>query len=179
MKKVMFMMNSLYGGGAEKVLQTILSNLNPDKYEVTLYSMHREKLDPRYYPPHVHYKVVFDGYTGHSVVGQISFRLFSKIKGKIFQIFPSSFFYRLFIHGEYDIEIAFIEGESTKIIAGSTNKNSKKIAWVHVDLIANPWTDFLYKNTNDEASHYARFDQICCVSAGVKKAFIEKYGQSL
>jgi hypothetical protein len=73
------------------------------------------------------------------------------------------------------VEVAFIEGESTKIIAGSPNKKSRKIAWVHVDLEANPWTDFLYKNKQDESSHYQKFDNIVCVSDGVKQAFARKY----
>ena len=36
MKKIMLMTNTLYGGGAEKVLQTIVSNLDRSKYDVTL-----------------------------------------------------------------------------------------------------------------------------------------------
>lgn len=32
-KKVLFMINSMYGGGAEKIFQTLLNNLEPSKYE--------------------------------------------------------------------------------------------------------------------------------------------------
>lgn len=175
MKKIMFMINSLYGGGAEKVLQTLLRNLNYDKYDVTLYSMHREELKSDCFPSRLHYKVIFDSYNGNSKLCAKLYRIYVKIKGKIFLYCSSSTFYRIFIHERYDVEIAFIEGESTKIVAGSSNKKSKKIAWVHVDLQANPWTDFLYKNIEDESIHYRRFDKIVCVSEAVKKAFVEKY----
>ena len=171
------MVNSLYGGGAEKVLQTILGNIDYTKYDVTLYSMHRESISPEYYPESIHYKVVFDNYCGKYQIGKIIYQIKAKIKGKCFQWLPSSLFYRLFFHEKFDVEIAFIEGESTKIISGSTNKKSKKIAWVHIDLVANPWTEFLYKSNNDERNHYMHFDNICCVSNKVKEAFLKKFGE--
>lgn len=175
MKKIMFMTNTLYGGGAEKVLQTILRNINYEKYDVTLYSMHREPLLPDKYPPDLKYRVVFDTYRGKSKILQLLDSLYGKIWGKCFQILPSCIFYRLFIWEKYDVEVAFIEGESTKIISGSPNKSSKKLAWVHVDLESNPWTDFLFKSVVDESNHYRRFDRIICVSNGVRKAFLNKY----
>lgn len=175
MKKLLFMMNSLYGGGAEKVLQTILNNLDYSKYDVTLYSMHREEIDPEIYKGDFTYRVVFDSYQGSSKIATKIHGFFSKIKGWIFNNCSSKLFYKLFIKGKYDVEIAFIEGESTKIIAGSDNKKSKKLAWVHIDMIENPWTSFLFKGDNDEAEHYKRFDKILCVSDSTKNAFIKKY----
>lgn len=175
MKKLMFMMNSLYGGGAEKVLQTILRHLDYNKYDVTLYSMHREEWNNSLYPEQIHYRVVFDEYRGASKLIALVFTFWQKVKGKVFTIFPAGLFYNIYIHGKYDVEIAFIEGESTKIVSGSTNKRSKKIAWVHIDLVENPWTSFLYKNNMQEAKAYSRFDNIICVSEAVKKAFQFKY----
>lgn len=175
MKRLMFMTNSLYGGGAEKVLQTLLKNIDYDKYDVTLYSLHREKIDPFLYPKEVHYKVVFDTYSGKSVFLKGIWGIFSKVRGKIFCMFPSGLFYAFFIHGNYDVEIAFIEGESTKIVSGSINRHSRKLAWVHIDLQSNPWTSFLYRNDADERKCYQKYDQILCVSDSVRKAFIEKY----
>lgn len=175
-KNVMFMVNGLYGGGAEKVLQTILNNINSNKYNITLYSMHREHIDKSRYLSDFTYKVVFDTYTGHQKIKKIYSSIFDKIRGWIFNNCSSKLFYRLFIHGKYDVEIAFIEGESTKIIAGSTNEKSKKIAWVHIDLLENPWTDFLYKDRIDEQKHYLIYDKIICVSDSVRHAFSEKYG---
>lgn len=175
MKRIMFMTNTLYGGGAEKVLQTILKNLDYGKYDVTLYSMHREVPDPEKYPNSVKYRAVFDSYSGSSRLLGFLHALYAKVRGKAFQILPSSIFYRLFIRGTYDVEVAFIEGESTKIIAGSPNKKSRKIAWVHVDLEANPWTDFLYDSVESEAKEYSKFNQIVCVSNATREAFLKKY----
>ncbi len=165
MKKLMIMTNTLTDGGAEKVLQTVLNRLDRSAYDVTVYSMHREKIDPAIFQAPFHYKVVFDG-DG----------LMQKIKGRIFRHGTPRLFHRLFIRGAYDAEIAFIEGESTKIVSGAYHKNTKKIAWVHTDMIRNAWTDFLYDSPADEADVYRAFDEIVCVSAQVQAAFTEKYG---
>ena len=175
MKRIMFMTNSMYGGGAEKVLQTLLHNLDRTKYDVTVYSMHDEEIRPECYPADVTYKAVFGGYHGKSAVGKQLHSIMGKIKGKLFLTAPSWLFYLLYFHEKYDVEVAFIEGEAAKIISGSTNKNSRKIAWVHTDLQENPWTDFLYKSVEDESEHYQKFDSIVCVSDRVRESFLRKY----
>lgn len=176
MKKVLFMMNSLHGGGAEKVFRTFVNHLDGEKYELTVYSMHPERIDDCFsYGGKLTYKTVFKSAQAKTAVGKRFSRLLAKIKGKLFDLLPSKWFYRLFIREKADVEVAFIEGESTKILAGSTNKKSKKYAWVHTDMQKNPWTDFLYRGTQDERAHYLAFDKILCVSDCVKDSFIRKY----
>lgn len=96
MKKVMFMINSLNGGGAEKVLQTLLTNLDYCKYDVTLYSMHRENIAELDYPSQIHYKVVFDRYAGKNALWRRVRQFTGKVKGKLFTNVPSKLFYSLF-----------------------------------------------------------------------------------
>ena len=45
-KKVLFMINSMYGGGAEKIFQTLLNNLEPSKYDITVYSVNQCNMQP-------------------------------------------------------------------------------------------------------------------------------------
>ena len=59
-KKVLFLTNSLYGGGAEKVLQTLLSNLNYNLFDVSLCSLKKETLDYKLYPKNLHYNYIFE-----------------------------------------------------------------------------------------------------------------------
>ena len=175
MKKLLIMTNTLYTGGAERVLQTVLNHLDEHKYDITLYSMHRENIDTNIFKKKFHYKVVFDEKTNGNIMLRVINKYITKFKGIVFKYCSSRFFYFLFIREKYDIEVAFIEGESTKIIAGSNNKTSKKIAWVHIDLEKNPWTSFLYRGDQDEAKHYEYFDKIICVSNATKEAFCRKY----
>lgn len=170
------MTNGLYSGGAEKVLQTLLNNLDFSKFDVTLYSMHQRELDPEIFTTknRYKYKYIFKEYKEGRKIAS----LFQKIKGKLFNCLPPSVFSFLFLREKFDVEIAFLEGEATKVISGSGNRKSKKIAWVHTDLIKNNWTDYLYSGSEKEAAAYRKYDKIVCVSESVKEAFIEKYGIS-
>lgn len=169
-KKVMIMMNSLYGGGAEKILQTILCHIDQSKYDITVYSMHRENIDHRIYPSYVRYKFVFDEYQGENRYIRAVDKCVRKIKGWVFCKCSPELFYRLFFHERYDVEVAFLEGESTRIIAGSNNKTSKKYAWIHVDLDKIHWTTVAYRSQEEEKRCYARFDNVFCVSENVRSS---------
>lgn len=174
MKKIMFMVNGLSGGGAEKILQTLLKNIDRKKYEITLYSLHYDSNAINLYPSDIEYKYLY-GYKKSNFMFDHIKEFFDKIKGKMFNILPPSLFHFMYIRGKYDIEVAFIEGESTKIVSGLCNKHSKKYAWVHIDLINNPWTNIVYKSLKEEIKCYSKFDKVLCVSSSVKEAFDKKY----
>ena len=174
-KKILFMINSMYGGGAEKIFQTLLRNLPKDRYDITVYSVNQCKIDYDYYPEYIKYKYIFGSIDEN--VGSFS-NTITKIKNKIklwmYEKCSSIFFYRQFIKEKYDVEIAFIEGYATKIISGSNNENSRKIAWVHIDLMENPWTEVAYKNLEEEKDCYKKYDRILGVSEEVVKAFKQR-----
>lgn len=44
-RQILFVLNSLYGGGAEKIFQTIINNLSEDKYDVTVISINQDLID--------------------------------------------------------------------------------------------------------------------------------------
>ena len=74
-------------------------------------------------------------------------------------------FYQLGIREKYDIEIAFIEGRATKIFGASTNKKSRKLAWVHIDLFHGHWTTKTFRNNLQvEKECYQKFDDLVFVS---------------
>lgn len=162
-RRVVFFVNSLYGGGAEKVLQTLLRHLDKTKFEVTLYSLHKSVLDESY-PSDITYRYIY----GHGKVGDY-------LKTFIYKFFPPSLFYRLFIHEEYDTEVAYIEGYSTRIVSGSINKKSKKIAWVHIDLGNNHWTDVAFHDRKEEETIYRKFDVVVAVSETARQAALQLF----
>lgn len=162
-RKVVFFINSLYGGGAEKVLQTLLRYLDRQRFEITLYSLHREKLDDNY-PSDITFRYIY----GH---GKWS----DYLKTFVYQYFSPSLFYRLFVKGKYDTEVAFIEGYSTRIVSGSTNPCSRKIAWVHIDLKNNHWTDVAYHHRKEEQACYRKFDVVVGVSETVRQGALQLF----
>lgn len=176
--RILFMINSLYGGGAEKVLQTLLGQLDSNLYEITLYGVINEPYDDSIYPKSITYKSVFSGKYHSLIKSTFIIKALNKIKIFIYNNFSSKLFYKLFIKGEYDVEVAFIEGYSTRIISGSTNNKSKKLTWVHIDLEANHWSKIAYKSLKKEIECYRKYNSIICVSESVKRTFTKKFGIS-
>ena len=159
-RRLLFLIESLAGGGAEKVLVTLLKHLDPIRFDITLCSVNRvgkylddipSCIDVRFLLP-----------DPASLKGLAL--LFYKIKYKLIYKLPPGWTYCLFIPKGRDVEIAFIEGSATRIIAGSANKKAKKIAWVHTDLARNRGVDV------NEESYYA-FDRIVTVSHSAQLSF--------
>lgn len=174
-KRVLFFCNGLYGGGAEKVLQVVLKHLSPNKYDITLYSLRKEEKREVYPFNRIKYRYIYNQYTESDFfLKRISIKLINKIKLWIYYHLSPSVFYRLFVRGIYDVEVAFIEGEATRIISGSPNKKSRKLAWVHTDLENNHWTECSYRK-NEEVCSYKSYDKILGVSDTVCVAFRRKF----
>lgn len=172
MKKVLFFVESLSGGGAEKVLTDLVSNLDSSKYEVTVCSLVDVGVYNDYLKSICNYKAILS----NPGEGNVLQKKWYGLKYKLIHKLPAKWVYTFFFKEEYDVEIAFIEGFSTKIIASSSNQNSKKIAWVHIDLYANHWTQIEYKNLEEEINAYNKFDHIISVAKSVESAFSKRFG---
>ena len=172
-KKILFIIESLAGGGAEKVLSVIVKYFDYEKYEVTVCPI----VDEGIYCEEVrrqvtHYKPIIS-YKGSSLG-----RLWNRIKYKlVYSYLPLSWVYNLFIPQGNDIEIAFCEGYVTKLLAHA-NSQTKKIAWIHTDLKDNSWPIKLgiYKDIDEERKTYSVFNKIVCVSQSARQSFCNLYG---
>jgi len=174
-KRVLFFINGLYGGGAEKVLQTLLHHIDHNKFDITLYGLRKEQLSTDY-PANITYRHIFaGGETNANLIKNLLIKIINKFILIVYHHFSPRLFYRLFVRGEYDTEVAFIEGYATRILSGSTNRKSRKLAWVHIDLHENHWTDLAYHNHQEEETAYHKFDRILCVSETVKAQLARLY----
>lgn len=174
MVRILFFIESLSGGGAEKVLVTLLKHLDYSKYEVTLMPLVdtgilREDIDKS----KLHYVPAI------SEAKNTWQRVWNKIKYKlIYHYIPCRFVNRWIIPQKgIDVYIAFTEGFATKLLSYTPNK---KIAWVHIDLKSYPWTQNanIYNNTDEEMIAYRKYDHIICVSKSVEQVMREHYGLS-
>lgn len=167
MKKILFLLHTLNGGGAEKVLVDLVNNLDKDEYRITVQTIsdigiYRSQLDDN-----IHYT---------SMVSMKS-PLFQKIvSGLIAHYVPPKLVYKKFIKENYDYEVAFIEGAATKIISASSNNNAIKYAWVHTDLFNNFGSNNYYPNEAVHKTAYTKFNKIICVSQTVSDGFIKRFG---
>lgn len=166
MKKILFFINSLIGRGAEKVLVDLVNYLSENPgYEIELISIfggvHEKRLSKR-----VKYKKII----------KTERRVLKKIFMKAFCCMPKGVFREVFIKGNYDIEVAYLEGFPTKVIA-TGNTNSKKIAFVHCDVSTVDFVKAVYKNNNDCLDEYSKFESVCFVSEVAKKGFEKRVGR--
>lgn len=172
-RRVLFFANNLKGGGAEKIMNIILKNLDRQKYDIHVYSLH-EPDNKEEWPSDINYKYLYRHAYSNSF-HKLRNLICNKIKLIIYDRVSPKIFYRLFVNGKYDVEIAFIEGYSTRIVSGSTNSNSKKKAWIHCNLFEDHWTKIAFRNNSEEIDCYKRFDNVYCVSESVATSFRQLY----
>lgn len=173
MKRILFFIESLSRGGAEKVLSDIVSNLDKNKFDITVCTVTDEGEYQAKVEKHCHYRSFLRMYDSRQGVLKL---LMNKVKTKLIYKLPVKLVYKWFIRDKYDVEIAFVEGFATKLIAASSNPKSKKIAWVHIDMINNPHADKNYSNLQSHIKTYQRYERILCVSDKVKNQFLKKFG---
>ena len=165
-KKILFLIESFAGGGVEKVFIDLINNMDISKYDITVMSIWDYGVRKKDLRKDVRYKSIFPNIKG---ISRVFHNFVEKSDGRLL--------YKLGIREKYDIEIAFIEGRATKIIGASSNPNSKKIAWVHVDLSNGHWTNKVFKNSILlEKDCYKKFNDIVCVSNSVKEGFKKLFG---
>lgn len=187
MKKVLFLVHTLQVGGAEKVLVNLVNHMNKEKYDITVMTVINTGAFRKDLAPHIHYKTIFNipFLSNKGNTSKNSGNLLDKpnaIKKMLANIYQFVWrhsnckkIYQRYIKEEYDVEIAFLEGIAAKIIASSKSETSKKLSWIHIDLLKERKTEKFFKNPQDEKQCYEKFDQIICVSKNVKEQFIKKF----
>ena len=172
MKKILIFVDSLNEGGVSKVLLDLLENINKEKYDITVMTLYNQGAYIDEVRKYVKYKYCFNIPAAND--NSLKSKLYRKYWGGMLRL-PESFMYRWFVKEKYDIEIAFMHGWSTKFISGSNNQHSKKIAWVHVDLVTWNRVDGVFKNLEHHKKAYSKFDEVLCVSQTVKEGVEKKY----
>ena len=168
----MFFIESLAGGGAEKVLVTLLNHLNREKYDVTLLTLvdtgvHKCGLDMT----KLHYRSFI-----HPSANPVA-NIWNKVKYKlVYYYLPRSLASRWVLpQFGYDVYVAFVEGFATSLISFISGV---KIAWVHIDLKSYPWTldKRIFKNKEEEHKTYCTYSKVVCVSQTVERVMNSYYG---
>lgn len=162
--KLLFLIRSLGGGGAEKVLIDILKNIDNDKFDITVCTIVNEGIYRDELPDYVHYRSII------KKPGRCKWAIF----WRMLKWLPPWLTYKLFIRGKYDVEIGFLEGFSTQLLAGSTCK--KKIAWVHTDVVENDNFSVYYPSEKAQRNTYKSFNKVVFVSTLALNQFKKRFG---
>lgn len=159
MIKLLFLVESLRVGGAERSLTSLVKHLDKYKYDITILTI----ADGGYFAdviktiPGIKYRFLTS--TRSTLIDKLKIRL-------IYRWLSPKLIYYLFIPKGFDSEVAFCEGLGTKIIGASINRHAKHIAWIHTDLKENNWpvNHGVFRDISEEIKCYRNFDTIVGVS---------------
>lgn len=160
MIKILFFIETLKAGGAEKVMIDLVNHMDQTKFDITVQTVWPCDAK-KYLAPGIRYKSM---YAAENKANHLRYRAEAE----------SGLAYRLHIRDDYDIECAYIEMGPTKVLSASTNKKAKKLAWVHCDLSKKieDLDAFVAKAT----PQYRKYDEIICVSENVLESFKRLFG---
>lgn len=196
MKKVLFVINTLGGAGAEKALLELLKRFTPEQYEVDLYVLLEQGELISQVPEYVN--ILNRNYTAESVLSaegkkELNRKVFKRLltHGALLKNVPyliknvavmlgkkkiciDKLLWRVMsdsgmkINKNYDMAVAYLEGGSTYFVHDHV-KAEKKFTFLHVDYKYAGYSRELDRNC------YLDFDRIFTVSREVKTVFENVY----
>lgn len=173
-KRILFIMPSLPGGGAEKVLIDILKNFDYRLYEVTLFLEYREGIYLNNVPDEVR---ILSLHPRNTIWFERLHRVLRTFHCyALFHALVYKYMFLALLKGEkFDTVVSFMEGASVKFHSYITHKADKNLSWVHIDLKQKHWSLDFFQNSKDEFRAYQKMDKVVFVSEDVKRRFMELY----
>ena len=190
-KNILFVINSMGCGGAEKSLLSLLSLLDYEKYDVTLQMFRRGGMFEELLPQEVHIRKELDYivFCGKSLVKQLlSFdfrRMTARVHTSLFlrsnakkghPLHDAQAYWKYSgaaydsLPEQYDVAIAWGQGTPTHFVAEKV-RAQKKFAWVNVN----------YEAAGHQAAfdvpYYEGYDGIVCVSEELRSLFSKVFPQ--
>lgn len=179
-KNILFVIDSLGCGGAEKSLISLLPLLDYNKYNIDIMMISRGGLFEKYIPNEVS---IID-YISHKkgLIGSfiyLIFQLIFSVKLRIYQLFKikkhgaevlwDTMKYAIKQHSKrYDIAVAYQQGFPTYYVASKINAQ-KKIAWINADI-----TKVGYRKKFN-TKFYLKYNYIVTVSNKLREIFNSSY----
>lgn len=168
--KVLFRHRSMEMGGVEKVVLSMLNNLNKEKFDLTICLNINQGELRNEFPSDIRKVYIADGKEDFSKNPLIHKAQLLKRKFKLLKAEKNPKIADAILKEKYDVEIATTYS-IYKAVINSSNKQSKKIAWLHSDLTLegfNPYREEIFKNMQ-------QFDYIIYGSQQCKDALDEKF----
>ncbi len=168
-KKILFIITSLGGGGAEKVLITTLKNFDYSRFEVHLCMISKWGLFINDLPKEV--KVFYLYEDPNSLYTKVSFNLYSRFRISTLEKMRI----RSVVDKSYDTIISFTEGRTLKFHGYIVNRAKRNVTWVHTNMFNNHYTIGDVLSAKDEEATYRSMDCIVFVSNDAKTQFQKLY----
>lgn len=157
MIKILFVIHDLGQGGAEKVLVNLVNNMDADKFDISVLSIFGGGVNEQFLKPHIKHRSVFK----RMIPGN----------SKIMKLFSPKTLFKFFIKDKYDVIVSYLEGPCARIVSGCTDKETKKICFIHGEEKDINTASASFRSVNDAKVCYGSFDKIVGVSKTVVNNF--------
>lgn len=159
MIKILFLINSLGGGGAERVLVNLVNNMDLKKYDISVRTLIDDGPNKEYLNKKIKYDFLFHkSFRGLNYLDRI----------------PGIYSYA--VRGEYDLVVAYLHGVWTRILAKAPT-DQHTVAFLHANMHRSPFMKELVQRKKVEAC-FKNYDRIVAVSESVRQSFVEVTGIS-
>ncbi len=170
-RKILFILPSLVGGGAEKTLINLLQKIDYNKYEIDLLVVLKQGVYLEQIPKEVHLLYLFKN--------TFFVRALAYLQKKIQLLFPYKIRLNNVIFKKYDVGISFLDSNFTDLLF-LIEKIENRYTWVHSSYVSNPNFSNSYKNRKYRnrliINRYNKLDGIYFVSENAKDEFIKVFG---
>ena len=167
-RKVLFLIESLVGGGAEKILTTLVQHIDGKKFDVTVCAISGGGKYEGVVRENVKYYAILKEPVDKNRLNILWYKIKHHL---VYRWLPLSWVYRWFVPQGNDVEVAYVEGFTTKLLSHSISKKARKYAWVHCNMQMDHWTTLVYASLDEEVNAYNKYDKVCCVSNTALKGF--------
>lgn len=156
--KILFLINSLGGGGAEKVLVNLVNNMDSEKFDITVKTMFYDGVNRERLNPNISYSCK------HAL----------NVKGisKIYRFIPPSVLFKKFVgSSKYDIIVGFMHNVPIKTIVGCNCKETVLIGWCHCGTVKKQTYCTCWFNKKLAQNDYNKCDALVGVSNRIVDEF--------
>ena len=161
MIRVLFLIHDLGQGGAEKVLVNLVNNMDRTKFDISVIAMFGGGVNEQFLKPDIHYKSIWP----KAIPGN----------SKLLKIFTPKQLHSICVKDKYDIEVAYLEGVSARVISGANVVNTHIINWIHVEQHKRSLASASFRSEKEAKVCYGKFEKTICVAQTVKQDFISLF----
>jgi glycosyltransferase involved in cell wall biosynthesis len=162
MISVLFLIPTLDRGGAENVLVDLVNHMDQSKFRITVQTLFDKDAQKDRLREGIEYRsFLYRQFHGNS---------------RLFSVIPAGLLYRLIVRKRYDIVVSYLEGPTTHILSGCPYPDSKRVAWVHVEMKTERQLSVGFRSMKEAGLAYKQFDRVAFVAQTVRESFFKLAG---
>ncbi len=159
MLKVLFLINNLSSGGAERVLVNLVNQLDCSRFDITVRTLTNVGDNRHRLSTHIKYEYVYKkGFKGTNYL----------------HLLPKKYIYNKVTHGNFDIIVVYLHGVLTKIVSYAPS-HQKTVAYLHANMEQSPFMQQIVRSKNVDR-YFLPYNKIVAVSEDVKQSFLNVTG---